>query len=342
MLYRIDLTRMLWGAQNSLPLGKKSHSLPTELLIFLLITMIASAPQSILISLVAVALMLTDPKYYELLYSENVSSEAITEYALEFTENLPGWIYAVSLAGCGFMIVAVAIYCSKFEKRKAFTFGFSKRGIFTEYLMGIVIGAVMISLPTITCYMTKCVTFSYGTTTPLIIGIYFIAFLIQGMAEEAMFRGYLLTTLARKNNVWVAITVSSLMFALFHVGNANFNIIAFINIALFGFFAAIFTLRRGSIWAIGAIHAIWNFAQGNVFGFSVSGNSMSDSLLIANQNNFGAILSGGKFGLEGGLGVTIVLLIAILAVLISPTKKSELFVEEDDENNDNANEEIAF
>ena len=131
------------------------------------------------------------------------------------------------------------------------------------------------------------------------------------------------------------------MFALFHVGNANFSVIAFINLALFGFFAAVFTLRRGSIWAIGAIHAIWNFAQGNLFGFSVSGMAMSDSVLIATPNNFGAILSGGKFGLEGGLGATIVLLIAILAVFISPTKKSEI-VNEDDENDEDPGEEIVL
>ena len=161
------------------------------------------------------------------------------------------------------------------------------------------------------------------------------------MGEEVMFRGYLLTSLARKNNIWVAVAFSSLAFALSHAGNANFNVIGFINIALFGFFAAIFTLRRGSIWAISAIHATWNFVQGNIFGFNVSGTAMTDTLLNADHSNFGHIVSGGKFGLEGGLGATVVLLIAILLVLMSPTKKSEI-VKLDDEDGDDSYDEIKF
>ena len=86
-------------------------------------------------------------------------------------------------------------------------------------------------------------------------------------------------------------------------------------------------MKRGSIWAVGAIHAAWNFVQGNIFGFNVSGNPKFDTILEAQTSNFGAILSGGDFGPEGGLGVTVILLIALLFALIIPTKKCE-FVEE--------------
>ena len=151
MLYRIDQTRMLWGAQNSLPLGKKNHALPIELLIFLLVSMIASVPQSILISVVTVILMMTDPKYYELIASGDISNEAIMKYTEDFIADLPSWIFAVSLFGCIFMILAAIIYCKKFEKRKAYTFGFAKRGFALEYLAGIAIGAVMISIPALLC-----------------------------------------------------------------------------------------------------------------------------------------------------------------------------------------------
>jgi hypothetical protein len=65
-------------------------------------------------------------------------------------------------------------------------------------------------------------------------------------------------------------------------------------------------------------------AQSNVFGFNVSGNPKFESLLSSANSNFGDILSGGDFGLEGGLGATIVLLVAILLALLMPTKKSEL------------------
>ena len=83
-------------------------------------------------------------------------------------------------------------------------------------------------------------------------------------------------------------------------------------------------LKRGSIWAIGAIHTAWNFAQGNMFGFNVSGTPKLPSVLEAVDAGFGSILSGGEFGLEGGLGATVVLLTALLLALLMPGKKSEL------------------
>lgn len=336
MLYKINMTRMLWGAQNSLPLDKPMRSVPMELLVFLLVTMIVSLCQSFVMSIVQVPLMLADPEYYTLISNPEVSADEITEYSIRFTQSLPAWVNAVLLASSAFMIIAALFYCKKFEKRKAYTLGFTARGCLTEYLGGLGIGAVMISLPILACLATKCVSFSLTKSIdPLMIAIYFAAFLIQGMGEEALFRGYLMTSLARKKNIWLAIIVSSLMFSVFHIGNSAFSFIAFINIFLFGIFASVLMLKRGSIWAIGAIHAIWNFAQGNIFGFNVSGNNMGSSLLTATQNNFGQILSGGEFGPEGGLGVTVVMLVAILGSLMISTKKSE-YVPDDDEDEEKA------
>ena len=114
------------------------------------------------------------------------------------------------------------------------------------------------------------------------------------------------------------------MFAAFHIGNSNFSLIAFLNITLFGIFAGVFMLKRGSIWLSAAIHTAWNFMQGNIFGFNVSGTSGYDTVITATPKSIGTILSGGKFGLEGGLGVTVVLLIMILCALMLKAKTSEL------------------
>lgn len=329
MLYHIGLTRMLAGAQMSLPLEKRSRPFALDLLIFLLVSIIAEVPQSIASVVYTMVAMLTDPGYYELIMSETVDVEAITDYALSFMNNLPSLYYVIILASTSFMIVAAILYCKLFEKRKAYTLGFTSRGCLPEYLMGVGIGAVMISLPLVACIATNSVTL---TLTPnanyFTVALFFIAFLIQGMAEEALFRGYLMTSLARKLKIWPAILISALFFALFHLGNASFNLIAFLNIFLFGVFAGVFMLKRGSIWAVGAIHAIWNFCQGNVFGLNVSGIVKLDSVFTGTQSNVGAILHGGDFGLEGGLGVTVVLLIALLGALLMPTKGSEAVQDE--------------
>ncbi len=322
-MFQIDDTRMLTDARLSFPLNKK-FSMPLELLIFLLVAWIAMIPQSIISTVVLSFLMILDPGFIDLITAEAPTQEAILNYTTEFMSEIPSFVYAIMLFCSGFMILAAILYCRWFQKRRAYTLGFSKKGAASEYFMGAVIGLVMISLPVLVCVGTGCVSLKLSESAdPLMILLFFIAFLFQGMGEEALFRGYFMTSLARGTNIWTAIITSSLMFSLFHVSNASFGIISFINIFLFGVFAAVFMLKRGSIWAVGAIHSLWNFAQGNVFGFNVSGNPKFDSLLESTSANFGVILSGGEFGLEGGLGATIVLLTAILVALLMPTKKSE-------------------
>lgn len=329
MLYYIPQTRMLSSAQNSLSPDSKPKSIFHELVSFLLVAMICSFALNIIQSTVLSVLMLFDPAYHELyggmMESGTVDMQPILDYMNSFLANLPGDIYIVFLASSGLYIIASIIYCKCFEKRSLFGIGFNKRGIIPEYLLGLAVGAVMISAPALICYLTGCVEFSLSASaSPLAIVLFFLAFILQGLGEEVLFRGYLLTSLSRRHNVWVAIIISSLMFAVFHVPNANFSIIAFINIALFGIFAAVFMLKRGSIWGVGAIHTAWNFLQGNIFGISVSGNPKFSSVLEAVNADFGSILSGGDFGLEGGLGATVILLVALLCALLMPAKKSEV------------------
>jgi membrane protease YdiL (CAAX protease family) len=315
---------MLADARSSFTKGRK-FSIYLELLIFLLVAWTAMLPQSVISTFILTFLMVTDPAFISLIVNEAATQTDILNYTMEFTNNTPSFVYAIMLFCSGFMILVAILYCRWFQKRQAYTLGFTKRNFLKEYLMGALIGTVMIALPALACVATKCVSFNISNNAnPLMILVFFVAFVFQGMGEEALFRGYLLTSLSRGAKTWTAIIVSSLMFSLFHVANANFGLISFLNIFLFGVFAAIFMLKHGSIWAAGAIHTFWNFFQGNIFGFSVSGNPKFDTVLEATGAGFGKILSGGEFGLEGGLGATIVLLIAILIVLNIHTKKSEL------------------
>ena len=331
MLYYIPQTRMLSSAQNSLSPDSKQKSIFGELWSFLIVAAICSFAMSFIQSVATSIFMLCDPKYYETIQeitmSDTMDMQALLDYIVSFLSDLPGEIYIVLLASSGLYVIAAIIYCKCFEKRGLFSIGFNKKGVVPEYLLGVGVGALMISIPALVCYLTGCIKFTLDTSaSPLVITLLFLAFILQGLGEEVLFRGYLLTSLSRRNNVWMAIIVSSVVFAIFHISNADFGIIPFINITLFGIFAAVFMLKRGSIWAVGAIHSVWNFLQGNFFGISVSGNPKFPSVLEATNADIGSILSGGDFGLEGGLGVTVVLLIAILLSLLMPAKKSELHV----------------
>ena len=329
MLYNIPKTRMLSAAQDSLSPDKKPKSIFVESMIFLLIMLICSVPQSFLLAAVALGIVFADTSYYGLiaqnLVGDEINTDAIIQYIDEKLAAGTSEILLTYLISSGFFILTAIIYCRAIEKRSLLSMGFVRRGAPLEYLLGVAVGAVMITVPALICHATGCVTLSFNpNVSPSYIVLFLIAFVIQGMGEEVMFRGYFLTTLCRSNKEWVAIIVSSLMFTLFHSSNQGFSIIAFVNITLFGIFAAVFMLKRGSIWAVGAIHTVWNFMQGNIFGFSVSGMEKMPSILGATDQGFGSILSGGEFGIEGGLGATVVLLIALLSALMMPAKKSEL------------------
>ena len=79
------------------------------------------------------------------------------------------------------------------------------------------------------------------------------------------------------------------------------------NLTLFGVFASVYFIKSGNIWGVGALHSIWNLAQGNIYGIRVSG-IVTECSVFASAPSEGGFLLNGAFGLEGGLAVTIVLL----------------------------------
>ena len=89
----------------------------------------------------------------------------------------------------------------------------------------------------------------------------------------------------------------------------------------FGSLSSVYGIPTNSIWGVCAIHSVWNFVQGNFYGFQVSGLETENSLFSFTSLESGKLINGGTFGMEGGLGVTIVLIVAIIIVIIS--KRSE-------------------
>jgi membrane protease YdiL (CAAX protease family) len=139
-------------------------------------------------------------------------------------------------------------------------------------------------------------------------------------------RSYLMVSLSRGFPLWLCVVLNALLFSVLHIGNPGVTAVALINIFLFGLFASMLTLRRGSIWMVGALHSMWNFAQGNLFGIPVSGltGSPSPFLSVLKEGRAAELLHGGDFGLEGGLAVTVLMTAACAAVLLMPTKRSEI------------------
>ncbi len=105
-----------------------------------------------------------------------------------------------------------------------------------------------------------------------------------------------------------------------HLSNPNVNYIAVINIILVGLFYGFYVIKTNDLWAVCGMHTAWNFAQGNLFGFEVSGIDVSVGSLI-DLNLVGSdFVTGGIFGPEAGIVATFILLVSI-GILLFIDKK---------------------
>ena len=140
-----------------------------------------------------------------------------------------------------------------------------------------------------------------------------VMLLVAAFAEEAMFRGYALQTLARAKLAWLGVALTLALFGVAHLTNPNvvpgFTLA---NTALAGLWLALAYLRTRNLWFPLGVHWAWNWALGWCFGLPISGlNLVSHPLLVAHDNG-PFWLTGGNYGIEGGLACMIALALCTL------------------------------
>lgn len=149
-------------------------------------------------------------------------------------------------------------------------------------------------------------------------------FLFVAITEEILFRGYVLQNLLASMNQYYALFFSSLLFSLMHIGNPSISYLPLINLFLAGILLGMSYILTKNLWLPIALHLSWNFFQGTVFGFNVSG--IKSFTVIKIQYHESNIWNGGSFGFEGS--VTCILLqligICILYLIIRNRKKNSI------------------
>jgi membrane protease YdiL (CAAX protease family) len=140
------------------------------------------------------------------------------------------------------------------------------------------------------------------------------AFILVGFSEEILSRGYHLQNLRDGLNLRWALFISSGIFAVLHAANPNSSWISTLGILLAGYFLAYGWLRTGQLWLSIGLHIGWNFFEGTVFGFPVSG--LRSAGLIRHQVDGPELITGGAFGPEAGLIILPAMALGVLLIYL--------------------------
>lgn len=147
--------------------------------------------------------------------------------------------------------------------------------------------------------------------------------------EEVLFRGYLFQRLARGLGDWPAQALLALLFALGHWGNPGMHgatkLWATLNIAVAAVMLGLAYLKTRSLALPMGLHLGWNWAQGCLLGFGVSGNTGTATLFTPTFHGRPEWLTGGAFGPEASLPSLIVLIAFCVGLALwKPSKRSLL------------------
>ena len=203
------------------------------------------------------------------------------------------------------------------EKNALSSLGFVKRNWLKYLGWGIMFSLVQMGVIALVYQVSGIGSFELNELSlePIlfILGL-FPFWLLQGGTEEVATRGWLLTRIAARSNLPLAIAISSSLFGILHMGNAGVTFLSVLNIILDGVLAGLLFIYTDSIWLVVAQHGTWNYVQGNLLGFQVSGTGADASIFSFSMGSGPDWLTGGEFGAEGSIITTIVLLLSLVIV----------------------------
>jgi uncharacterized protein len=152
---------------------------------------------------------------------------------------------------------------------------------------------------------------------------HFVLFVLVGLYEEFLFRGYPQFALSKLIGFWPAAFLLSLGFGLVHLSNRGENWVGAASIALVGLLFA-FTLKRtGNLWYAVGLHAGFDWAQSFLYSVPDSGERLRGHLW--NSDLHGPDwLTGGTVGPEGSVFCFLTMALQFLVVLwLFPARNSE-------------------
>jgi CAAX protease family protein len=234
------------------------------------------------------------------------------------------------------MTLFVTWIMSKIERRPVSIYGLGDSRKLSHFLAGLVWGIICLSLLIVTLWKTGLLVFNgrllFGGDVFRYGAIWLIGFLVVGMLEEYLTRGYLQYTLTRglagiyewafktphskALGFWTSAIIFSILFGLGHSSNPGESPIGLLSAGTAAMVFCLSLWRTGSLWWAIGFHTSWDWGQSFLYGVPDSGTMVQHHLLATHPVGK-PILSGGTTGPEGSIFIIAVLALASLIIFFT-------------------------
>ena len=211
-------------------------------------------------------------------------------------------------------MLVIFLFRKYLDQKSIGSLGIKNEHVARDLLMGMLFGFTIVGAGYLILINTNQIQFEglEFSGPRLLQGI--LLFAVVALSEEILFRGYVLSNLLNSFHPIIALVISAMLFSVVHSANPDFSWIPFFELFLVGILLGIPYLHNGNLWFPFGLHFSWDFFQGTIFGFNVSGKEIDSLMEISYQeaNKW----NGGDFGFEGSLYSLILSLVAIAVAIV--------------------------
>jgi membrane protease YdiL (CAAX protease family) len=213
-----------------------------------------------------------------------------------------GWIMVREL---GMMLSAIVpgFVMARIEGRPFGDFGLPARGAFgRNFWAGALWGIASLSVLMLALRALGVFSFGsldlHGARVAEFAFFYAVFFLITGLFEDFLMRGYSQWVLSRAMNFWPAAALLSVIFGAIHAYNPGEARIGLVAVIAIGFFFCLTLRRTGTLWWAVGFHMSWDWGESYLYSVPDSG-AIAHGHLLNSSLNGPAWLTGGSVGPEG-------------------------------------------
>ncbi len=230
------------------------------------------------------------------------------------------WLWLLVSMECIVSLISVWIFRRFVDRQRFASLGLEPAGHGSEAVAGFFMGPALLGIASIGLLLSGHLKWTDmvfdGQSLTISLGL----LMLIAFSEELVFRGYILNNLLESfPNKWIALVVSAVLFATFHITNPGMNSLAFANLFLAGLLLGINYIHTKNLWFSFLFHLSWNFFQGPLLGFNVSGLHLPSLLQL--QTTGDPLITGGDFGLEGSMLNTAVSFTAFFLLALAFERK---------------------